>query len=272
MVSRRALIRGALLGGAGAAVGVAGAPAVRSLCGWDRPPITGGYAAAADDLGAVAHTDVTVRYRGRTEEKLVAFTFDDGPAPRWTPDVLDVLDRMAAPATFFMVGEQLERHHELIRGRMDRHAIGNHSWSHPDLATLDLAAVHDELQRAHDAIRRHTGRTPDLFRPPFGHLGGSTVLAADRMGYDIVLWSDEMHERSFGGDPQAQATFIVDSVRPGSIVLAHDAGDDRRLITVRGLATMIEGLRRRGYRLVTVPELLAAGTGGRLRLTPHATV
>lgn len=257
-MSRRAAVRGALLGGAGLAAGLAVAPVVRATCGWDRPPIAGGYAAAADDLGAVAHPDVTIRYRGDTSEPLVAFTFDDGPAPQWTPAVLDVLDQANAPATFFLVGRNLVRHQGLIRGRMDRHAIGNHSWSHPDLATLDLRKVSDELQRAHDAIREHTGRTPELFRPPFGHLGGSTVLAADRMGYDIVLWSDEMHERSFRGDPQAQAEFIVDSVRPGSIVLAHDAGGARRLITVRGLAAMIDGLRRRGFRLVTVPELLAA--------------
>lgn len=257
-LSRRAVVRGALLGGAGVAVGVAAAPAVRHWCGWDRPPVAGGYAAAADDLGAVAHPDVKIHYRGRTEEPLVAFTFDDGPAPHWTPDVLDVLDRADAPATFFMEGRNVARHHDLIRGRMDRHAIGNHSWSHPDLATLDLRGVYDELRRTDDVIRRYTGRTPTLFRPPFGHLGGSTVLAAAKMGYDLVLWSDEMHERSFRGDPGAQAAFIVDSVRPGAIVLAHDAGDDRRLITVRGLGAMIDGLRRRGFRLVTVPELLAA--------------
>ncbi|MFG1604874.1 polysaccharide deacetylase family protein [Actinoplanes sp. NPDC049265] len=257
-ISRRAVLRAALLGGAGAAAGVAAAPAVRSWCGWDRPPVSGGYAAAADDLGVVAHPDVNIHYRGRTSEKLVAFTFDDGPAPHWTPAVLDVLDAAGASATFFMVGRNLARHHRLVDGRLARHAIGNHSWSHPDLATLDQRQVYDELHRTHEVIREHTGRTPEVFRPPFGHLGGSAVLAADRMGYDIVLWSDEMHERSFGGDPQAQAKFIVDSVRPGSIVLAHDAGDDRRLITVDGLAAMIDGLRRRGFRLVTVPELLAA--------------
>ena len=252
------MLRSALLGGAGVAAGLAAAPEVRSLCGWDRPPVSGGYAAAANDLDAVAHANVNIHYRGTSGAKLVALTFDDGPAPHWTPAVLDVLDRANAPATFFMVGRNLERHHDLVRGRMDRHVIGNHSWSHPDLAMLDLHGVYDELQRTHETIRRRIGRAPELFRPPFGHLGGSTVLAADRMGYDIVLWSDAMHEKRFRGDPQGQAGFIVEAVRPGSIVLAHDEGDDRRLVTVRGLATMIDGLRRRGFRLVTVPELFAA--------------
>src|SRR3954453_3966796 len=85
LVSRRAVLGGALLGVAGVAVGVAGGPIVSSWGGGDRPPVTGGYAAAADDLSAVHHPDLTIRYSVRTREPLVAFTFDDGPAPHWTP-------------------------------------------------------------------------------------------------------------------------------------------------------------------------------------------
>jgi peptidoglycan/xylan/chitin deacetylase (PgdA/CDA1 family) len=260
LASRRAVLRGALLGAAGVAVGVAGGPMVSSWCGLNRPPVTGGYAAAADDLGAIHHPDVTIRYAVQTREPLVAFTFDDGPAPHWTPTVLDILDEAQAAATFFMVGGNVVRNAALVRDRLSRHEVGNHSWSHPDLATLNLRQVGDELDRAQAAIRIHLGRTPVLFRPPFGHLGGSTVLAADQAGFEVVLWSVEMHERRFRNDPGAQAQDIIGSVRPGAIILAHDTGDDRRLTTMRALPTMIDGLRRKGFRLVTVSELIAAET------------
>ncbi|MFC3990902.1 polysaccharide deacetylase family protein [Actinoplanes siamensis] len=252
-------MRTALAGAAGVLAGAAGARQIPHWLGWDRPPVAGGYAAAADVLDAVHHPGVTVRYYVETTEQLVAFTFDDGPAPHWTPMVLDALDAADVPATFFMVGSRLERNADLVRGRMDRHGIGNHSWAHDDLATLDLNGVLRSLGRTDDEIRRQFGRRVTLLRPPFGHLGGSTLLAADRMGYDVVLWSKAMRELKFRDDPMGQARDIVDSVRPGSIILAHDEGDGRRLVTVRGLAVMFEGLRRRGFRMVTVPQLIEAG-------------
>ncbi|GAA0513316.1 hypothetical protein Ade02nite_89380 [Paractinoplanes deccanensis] len=256
MVTRRAILRGALLAGGGAATAFAGAGHVQHWLGWDRPPLGGGYASAADNLGAVAHGGVHIHYFRPTTEKLVALTFDDGPLPDYTPRFLDALDDAGVPATFFLVGRHLEKHADLVRNRLDRHELGNHSWSHDDLATLDLTAARRELERAHDAIKRHTGREPTLLRPPYGHLGGSTVLAADAMGYDIALWSHQMRERRYAGDPAAQARDLTDTMRPGSIVLAHDAGDKRRLVALDALPTLIAGLRHRGYRFVTVSELL----------------
>ncbi|GAA2511274.1 polysaccharide deacetylase family protein [Winogradskya humida] len=257
-ITRRGVIRGALLAAAGAATALAGAGPVKHWCGWDRPPLGGGYAAAADNLGVVTHGGVQIHYFQPTAEKVVALTFDDGPLPDFTPRFLDALDAARIPATFFMVGSRLEEHADLVRGRLDRHEVGNHSWSHTDLATLDLAAASRELERTHDAIRRHAGREATLLRPPFGHLGGSTVLAADAMGYDIALWSHQMHERNYLSDPAGQARDLVTTVRPGSIVLAHDAGDRRRLVALDALPAMIAGLQDRGYRFVTVSELLAA--------------
>jgi peptidoglycan/xylan/chitin deacetylase (PgdA/CDA1 family) len=256
-VSRRAVLGGALLGAAGVATGVAGGPLVRGWLGLDRLPVSGGYAAAADRLEAVANPAVSIHYYAQTSEPVVAFTFDDGPAPHWTPMVLDELDKAQVPATFFMVGRNLSQHSELVSGRLARHEVGSHSWQHDDLATKDLARVGDDLDRTQSAIRQYTGRTATLFRPPYGHLGGSTLLAADQRGYDIVLWSMEMHENTFRNDPAGQARYIVESARPGSIILAHDAGGDQRLVTIRGLAAMFDGLRRRGFRLVTVSELLS---------------
>lgn len=266
--SRRALLRGGLVAVAGAGLGALGASEIPRWCGWDRPPLGGGYAAAADTPAAARHAAVTARYYVETDEPVVAFTFDDGPGPQWTPMVLDTLAAAGVPATFFMVGRQLREHAGLVRGRLGPHEVGNHSWSHDDLATLDLAGVTAELARTHDLIREVTGRPPALMRPPYGHLGGSTLLAADSMGYDIVLWSQQMRERAFAADPDAQVRAIVDAARPGDIILAHDVGHDRRLVALRRLGAMIDGLRARGFRFATVSELVATGTKPGRPLSP----
>lgn len=256
-IDRRSVIRRALLATGGVVAGAAGAVELPPLFGWDRPPLGGGYAAAGDSPADLRHPGLSVRYYVETTEPVVAFTFDDGPAPEYTPMVLDALDAASVPATFFMVGQNLQANADLVRHRMDRHAIGNHSWSHNDLATLDKAGVMTELSRTHEMIQKVFGRTPTLMRPPYGHLGGSTVLAADCMGYDIVLWSHLMRELYYEKDPDGQVRDIVDNVRPGSIVLAHDAGKPHRLVSLRGLGAMLAGLQARGFRFVTVPEMIA---------------
>jgi peptidoglycan/xylan/chitin deacetylase (PgdA/CDA1 family) len=258
-VSRRAVLGGALLGAAGLATGVAGTPLARGWLGLNRLPVSGGYAASADHLEAVANPGVSIHYYGQTTEPVVAFTFDDGPRPQWTPMVLDVLDEYRVPATFFLQGANLRAHGDLVRGRLGRHAVGNHSWSHPDFATMDLTAVQRELTRTHDEIVRVTGQWPALMRPPYGHLGGSTLLAADCLGYDVVLWSQQMHEATYVRRPDLQVREIVRTVRPGSIVLAHDVGNATRPVALWHLGQMFTGIRARGLRFVTVPELLALG-------------
>jgi len=256
-LNRRAALRAALFTAGGVALGGTGATGVPRLLGWDRPPLGGGYAAAADAPEALRRANLNIRYFVETTEPVVAFTFDDGPAPNWTPMVLDALDAAGVPATFFMVGSNLEKHADLVRNRMGRHEIGNHSWSHDDLATLDRAGVERELSRTHDVIKKVFGRETTLMRPPYGHLGGSTVLAADCAGYDVVLWSHLMRERDFEDDPDGQVHDIVDNVRPGSIILAHDVGKPHRLVALRRLGAMFAGLKARGYRFATVSELTA---------------
>jgi peptidoglycan/xylan/chitin deacetylase (PgdA/CDA1 family) len=258
ILNRRALFRRGLLLGAGAALG-ASAVAVPQV--WPRRhlPLDGGYAPAADRAEYDVHGRVSVTWHVETTEPVVAFTFDDGPGPKWTSEVLDTLEHFQVPATFFLVGQNVADHGDLLRGRLDRHEVGNHTWSHPDLARMDAPAIGKELTRAHDAIRAATGRDPKLFRPPYGHLGGSTLMGADQAGYDLVLWSTKMNEDLYVNNPPGQAQDIVEHARPGQIILAHDVGSANRHVALSQLGAMFTGLRQRGYRFVTVSELMALG-------------
>ncbi|MEU4471697.1 polysaccharide deacetylase family protein [Micromonospora sp. NPDC023888] len=255
---RRDLLRHGLLLVGGVALGAGTSEAWRST--HRRLPIAGGFASATvgngkQDVGAGA---LEVVWSGRTNQRLVALTFDDGPAPQWTPMVLDTLARHRVPATFFMDGAQVRRHADVVRDRLTGHEVGNHGWDHRDLAELDAAEAYDDLRRSHDAIADVTGTRPTLLRPPYGHLGGAVLYAAARLDYRLVLWSLQMVEREFPDDPAGHARRIVTEVRPGTIVLGHDVGARRRLVALRGLTDMINGLRSRGYTFVTVSALLRA--------------
>ncbi|SCG79946.1 Peptidoglycan/xylan/chitin deacetylase, PgdA/CDA1 family [Micromonospora rifamycinica] len=254
---------GALLAG-GVALGAAGMSQGTWLADRHLPLSTGPASATVGNRRQdVGSGGLQVVWHVPTTERLVALTFDDGPLPQWTPTVLDTLDRYAVPATFFLVGSRVHRHADLIRGRLARHEVGNHSWRHRDLARLAAAAVHDDLRRSHDAIAEVTGVPPRLARPPYGHLGGGVLHAAVRLDYRIVLWSLQMVEGEFPDDPAGHARRIVADVVPGTILLAHDAGPANRQVALRGLGEMITGLRSRGYTFVTVSQLLGRMTAPR---------
>jgi peptidoglycan-N-acetylglucosamine deacetylase len=257
-MDRRALFRTGSLLAIGAAV-AAGAIEIPRI--WPRKhlPFSGGYAPAADRVDYDVHGNTTVTWHVETSERVVAFTFDDGPGPKWTSLVLDALAHYQVPATFFLVGQNVMAHGDLLRGRLDGHDVGNHSWSHPDLAMMDAPAVQRQLARAHDAIRKVTGREPTLFRPPYGHLAGSTLMVADKVGYNLVLWSRQMTEDRYVNNPPGQAADIVANTKPGHIILAHDVGSPNRFIAISQLGAMFTGLRQRGFRFVTVSELLTLG-------------
>jgi peptidoglycan/xylan/chitin deacetylase (PgdA/CDA1 family) len=220
-----------------------------------------GPATHADRHTRPRHGHVDVYWNIDTEKKLIALTFDDGPMPNWTPMVLDTLEKADVPATFFLVGERVLANARILQGRTGRHEFGNHTWAHENLATLDRDEARHAISRAHDAIERVTGREPRHLRPPYGHLGGTTLLAAADLGYDITLWSLQMVESEYVANPPGLVTYIVDAALPGTILLAHDTGARDRLVALRGLPDMISGLRAKGYEFTTVSGLLAEAGG-----------
>jgi peptidoglycan/xylan/chitin deacetylase (PgdA/CDA1 family) len=220
-----------------------------------RLPLDGGYAPAGNAPGWTLRGQIRTVWHMPTTAPVVALTFDDGPQPNWTPRVLDILDEVAAKATFFLVGQNLRAYRSLAR--YDRHEVGNHTWSHADLARLDERAALNEVRRCHDEIGSVLGRTPKFLRPPWGHLGGSTLLAADSLDLDLIMWSQRMPENEYRVNPGSMAARVVGEARPGAILLAHDVGNPDRLITIGNLKDIVQGLRLKGLELVTVSELLA---------------
>ena len=198
------------------------------------------------DERAISHVATTV--------PVIALTIDDGPHYKMTPQVLAVLKEKGARATFFVLGENVDRRPELLAKEVaDGHEIAVHGYHHNSLARRDKAAVAAELERAEEAIGRVTTVKPALFRPPGGSSSATVAAAARERGYTMVLWDV---------DPQDWARPPVGSVvgtvmrraAPGSIVLLHDG--QYPLPTPQALAIIIDRLRAEGYELVTVSELL----------------
>lgn len=190
--------------------------------------------------------------------KVVALTFDDGPHPVYTPQVLDILMRYKVKATFFLIGARAERYPDLARRILaEGHEIGNHTYSHfADLPYKDWDTICREIVNGADAIERVTGVRPKLFRPPHGYLNYRVHTAAQIYGFTVVLWtvSADHHDAP---TPEAMAQRVFRLVHPGAIILMHDGRTSTRWRDVKALPLILSGLRKRGYRFVTVSELLS---------------
>ncbi len=185
----------------------------------------------------------------RIESDGVALTFDDGPHPDGTPLVLEALD--GVQATFFLVGEQVERRPELAaRIAAEGHEIGVHCFRHRNLLRLGPRAVRGDLERAAAVIGEATGREPTLYRPPYGILNRAAVEEARRRGWRILLWSRQANDWSGRATAQSIADRITENVEPGDVLLLHDAdfysaaGSWER--TAAALPQILARLRARG--------------------------
>lgn len=192
-------------------------------------------------------------WSGDPSAKRVALTFDDGPNPEYTPGVLQILREAGARATFFVVGQNVERHPALVEAMIAAgHELGNHTYSHVDLQRAGPRVGREELARTAALLRERDRRFLGLFRPPWGRLGVAGAAYALSSGNRAVMWSlDSMDYHRDSADR------IVDAVRGaslsgGAILLFHDDNPH----TLAALPAVIEDLRRRGFTFCTVGELL----------------
>ena len=185
----------------------------------------------------------------------IAITFDDGPSSTLTPKLLDILAAHRIKATFFVIGENVVEHPEIVaRAAREGHEIGNHSWSHPNFGKMSDEGVRGQVQRTDDAIKEATGTRPILLRPPYGSITARQKRwIHDQFGYQIILWDVDPYDWKRPG-PSAVRNRILKETQPGSIVLSHDIHPG----TIEAMPSTFDALEAKGFRFVTVSELIQA--------------
>jgi peptidoglycan-N-acetylglucosamine deacetylase len=188
--------------------------------------------------------------------RVIALTFDDGPWPGTTEGVLQVLRRFKVKATFFVVGQEVRRRPALVRAVLaDGNMVGSHSWSHLQLGKAPQRTVAHEIQAGQQAVLKAAKLWPRWFRPPYGSVSRTVYAEAAASKTKLVLW--DVDPEDWRRPPATIiANRVVNSARPGAVVLMHDGGGDRRY-TVVALAMIIPRLQAQGYRFVTLDQLFA---------------
>ncbi|HMH04111.1 MAG TPA: polysaccharide deacetylase family protein [Candidatus Udaeobacter sp.] len=183
----------------------------------------------------------------------IAMTFDDGPSATLTPKLLDLLTTHHIKATFFVIGENVAEHPEIVaRAAREGHEIANHSWSHPNLGKMSDDSVRRQLQQTDDAIKNATGKRPTLMRPPYGSITAREKRwIHDEFAYDIILWDVDPYDWKRPGPAVVRAR-ILKETRPGSIVLSHDIHPG----TIEAMPSTFDELEAKGFKFVTVSELI----------------
>jgi peptidoglycan/xylan/chitin deacetylase (PgdA/CDA1 family) len=236
------------------------------------------YLESGDRESAITHLEATVAYdpsfvdarkllndlrgwkpvyievkKGSPGSKMVALTFDDGPNER-TAEMLEVLSKLNVPATFFLVGFRAQLQPELVKALASAgHEIENHSYTHTNLTTLTADQVEVELSRGAAAIHAITGRSPRYFRPPGGHANDAVKQAAARQGFTGVLWT-VLCSPYEGAKYESLSQSMIKAASDGAIILMHNGEP----ATTSALPEIVAALRARGYRFVTLSELLAS--------------
>ncbi|MFL6128643.1 MAG: polysaccharide deacetylase family protein [Mycobacteriales bacterium] len=209
-------------------------------------------ALGAPALGVPAlDPDGVQRHLGPAAGPAIALTFDDGPDPRWTPAVLDLLREHRIRATFCLVGRHVAEHPELIRRiAVDGHALCNHSWSHDEhMQRRPAASVRADLERTSRAITQAAGRPPRYYRAPGGNWAPSAVVEADRQQLRLLGWTVDPYD--WRQPPAAEIVRrVLLGATPGAIVLMHD-GYGARGNSVAALRTLLTALAGRQLRFTT---------------------
>ena len=263
--TRRAVIGSALLGAASVSVGAAADPYVFA---------SGAGAARDEDIGYAAGAGGTVLRAGRhevvwsvpTAAPVVAFTFDDGPHPDYTPRILEALRSARVTATFNVMGVQARRHPSLLAEVVAAgHEIGNHTHTHADLTTLDRARTLVEIRDTQDQLQQVVQQPVRLFRPPRGELTGFALRAAAELQLDVVMWAVDRGPAGVG-TPQQVVQHLGNHVRRGDIVALHDGLGHAGLHPTSSAARLLA--RRRNVEVDALPRVLDAVTANGLRVVP----
>jgi peptidoglycan/xylan/chitin deacetylase (PgdA/CDA1 family) len=195
---------------------------------------------------------VNAFYKGNTNEKIVALTFDDGPDAGNTSKILDILEKYHVPATFFIIGRKAEEQQELLKLIISKgHRLGNHSYGHDFFFDFfGRKKMEQDLLKAGEIILKATGKRPLLFRPPYGVTNPVVAKVVKKLGYSVIGWSVRSFDTTTK-DAEKVAARVIKRLHPGAVILMHDTQD----VTAEALEKMILKILEEGYRLVGLEEL-----------------
>ncbi len=212
--------------------------------------------------GFGAQADIIRRksYIGRK----VVLTFDDGPSKDYTPHILSILTEKKAPATFFMVGSQVEKYPEIARQVAEEgYEGGNHTFGHITVPHSPSPQLASQIMRTNMVILQNTGKYPPYLRPPRGLYDMRLRRMAKLLGQELVLWSLSAQDWRPRANHKAMVGRLLDHVSPGDILLFHDSGailgteGSNRCATVEALSPLIDGLREKGYEIISLEEYIS---------------
>lgn len=196
-----------------------------------------------------------VYFNNKNNQMKIALTFDDGPHPRYTPQILDILDKYGIKATFFVIGQNARDYPSaLIETEKRGHQIANHTYSHITLSSSNLYMLEGEIERCEAEIFNVTEYRTKLFRPPEGMICSEMTNMADNMDYTVILWN--LDTRDWAHTPPDQiAQNVISNIKAGDVILMHDF-IGRNSPTPKALELFIPVLLEKGYNFVTVSELI----------------
>lgn len=219
------------------------------------------YTSAFTDTRKAYEKTGNVIWEVKTNEKIVAITFDDGPHPTFTPQLLDILAKYHAKATFFVSGNKVKRFPDVLKRQIeDGHEIANHTYNHIYNRNITSSTLELELMKTDTEIQRFTGKKTNLYRPVGGLYNDLIIDTAVKNGKKVILWSWQQDPKDWKS-PSASTIYrnIIQGIRPGNIVLLHDwIGSEfsQTSQTVKALDEVMKYLYKNGYECVTVTELL----------------
>jgi peptidoglycan-N-acetylglucosamine deacetylase len=192
-----------------------------------------------------------------TAQKVVALTFDDGPHKKYTQEILDILHAYDAKATFFIMGGNAKLYPDLVKKEYAAgHEVANHSYTHPNMTHLSDVTIQKELTKCSETINKAVNVYPIVFRPPYGSTSRHVNEVINNMGFKVVTWSYMINDYDVNKmTPEIISSSVIKNTRPGAIIVMHD-GNGNREKTVKALPVILKNLSDRGYKFVTVAELL----------------
>lgn len=244
--SRRGVLRTGLAGAALMAVGAGAGAGVTHHLDTHLSP-TARVAPRPEGPGRFA---VRVFFQGSPDRAEIAVTYDDGPDPRWTPLVLDILRDVGVPATFFVLGGAVADHPDLVaREAEEGHEIGIHNWVHTDVYGVGVDELRGSVDRTIAAVEDAGAPTPRLWRPPYGRIDAPALMVAAERGLDLLLWSEHTP------DSRAAAR-VADAAGAGSVILCHDGRTQPNEDLLRTVGESLAALKDRGLTFVTGSRML----------------